>query len=298
MLNGPGVALPGRGWSDGPRSLSLLGPVHDPGMSAQPAFDPYAPPRATTTPTAAGPVEDVFARDRYFLRQKLFAISERYQVRGEGDEVLLYLQRPAVLMRRLLAVGVLVVGGFTAFAAGGVVMAESPVLGAALLMAMLAGAVALSVVIVGRRHLRICRDDGLVHLLLSVSQDNLWQLPVAHWSLRDGRGEILARFRKNLLWNLVRRRWDIILPDGSAFLVKEDSLLKAILRRVVPNMIAVFMRTNFVFLAADGLRLGVFNRKLAVRDHYVLDLGDDPDHRLDRRVALAMAVLLDTGERR
>jgi hypothetical protein len=42
----------------------------------------------------------------------------------------------------------------------------------------------------------------------------------------------------------------------------------------------------------------VLNRKLAIRDHYVLDLGEDPQRQLDRRIAIAAGVLLDTGEKR
>jgi len=33
-------------------------------------------------------------------------------------------------------------------------------------------------------------------------------------------------------------------------------------------------------------------------DEYVLDLRNDPDRYLDRRLALALGVMLDTGEKR
>jgi len=48
----------------------------------------------------------------------------------------------------------------------------------------------------------------------------------------------------------------------------------------------------------DGVVIGDFNRKLTLLDRYVLDLRQDPDRRLDRRVALALGIMLDTGERR
>jgi len=40
------------------------------------------------------------------------------------------------------------------------------------------------------------------------------------------------------------------------------------------------------------------NRKFTILDRYVLDLTVDKEHRLDRRIALALGILLDTGERR
>jgi hypothetical protein len=44
--------------------------------------------------------------------------------------------------------------------------------------------------------------------------------------------------------------------------------------------------------------VGEFNRKLTILDRYVLDLRADTGKGLDRRIALALGVMLDTGERR
>jgi hypothetical protein len=61
------------------------------------------------------------------------------------------------------------------------------------------------------------------------------------------------------------------------------------------------LRTNFVIVSganASGQVLGEFNRKFTLFDRYVLDLSPDATRSLDRRVALALGVMLDTGERR
>jgi hypothetical protein len=61
------------------------------------------------------------------------------------------------------------------------------------------------------------------------------------------------------------------------------------------------LRTNFVIVDGSnpgGLVLGEFNRKFTLFDRYVLDLSLDPTRSLDRRVAVALGVMLDTGERR
>jgi hypothetical protein len=59
------------------------------------------------------------------------------------------------------------------------------------------------------------------------------------------------------------------------------------------------LRTNFVLYDVDSEReLGLFNRKFTIRDHYVLDFSKDRHDRLDPRVALAIGVMLDTGEGR
>jgi hypothetical protein len=86
--------------------------------------------------------------------------------------------------------------------------------------------------------------------------------------------------------------------SGGCGQVQEDSWMFALLRRFAPDWIAVFLRTNFIFSASDGKKLGEFNRKLSFRDSYVLDMTADPQRTIDRRIAVAMGVLLDTGERR
>jgi uncharacterized protein YxjI len=272
-------------------------------MSTAAADNPFAPPTAPLTGNIsdAGP----FERDCYLLKQKMFAISERYKVFGEGGEELLHVQRPARVLRNLLAAGVAVLGIILAIIiavalgraiAGGIGALIALIVGVGLVV----GAIGLGVAATPLRHIRFCRDPAYADALLVASQDNRWQLPTARYSLRDAEGTVICRFRKNVLWNLFRRRWYIDDPDGRPlWLVKEDSVLKSILRRIAPDFIAVFMRTNFVFLSPDGLRtVGVFNRKLAIRDHYTLDLGADPKRELDRRIAIAAGVLLDTGEKR
>ncbi|MGH8519251.1 MAG: hypothetical protein ACREUE_17510, partial [Panacagrimonas sp.] len=71
----------------------------------------------------------------------------------------------------------------------------------------------------------------------------------------------------------------------------------SLLRRVLGPLFGV-LRTNFVLLSADGEVAGEFNRKLTLLDRYILDLREDPERTLDRRIALATGVMLDTGERR
>jgi hypothetical protein len=116
-------------------------------------------------------------------------------------------------------------------------------------------------------------------------------------------GAVLARLRKHYLHNLVRKRWDVEAPDGRPVAVAvEDSIVLSLLRRVLGPLFGL-LRTNFIVLSAgagagDGVVIGEFNRKLTLLDRYVLDLRGDRDRRLDRRVALALGIMLDTGERR
>ena len=54
---------------------------------------------------------------------------------------------------------------------------------------------------------------------------------------------------------------------------------------------------NFDFLI-DGAAVGGMNRKFKLRDQYVLDLSGDTERKIDRRVAVALAIALDALQNR
>jgi uncharacterized protein YxjI len=150
-----------------------------------------------------------------------------------------------------------------------------------------------------KRHITFYRDEAKRERLLEILQDKKIQLIIATFTVRDARGQKLARLRKNYLYNVFRKRWEIRTMAGQvAFVAKEDSIILSLLRRVLGPMFGL-LRTNYVFLGSDGRSvLGEFKRKMTILDRYALDLKRDRQRKLDRRLALALGVMLDTGERR
>jgi hypothetical protein len=100
------------------------------------------------------------------------------------------------------------------------------------------------------------------------------------------------------VYNLFRKQWRCFRPGGEPwFVVREDSLLDSLLRRYVGPLFGL-LRTNFFFFSRAGEKIGRFDRQFTIRDRYVLDMTADSERAIDRRVAVAMGVMLDTGERR
>ncbi len=112
-------------------------------------------------------------------------------------------------------------------------------------------------------------------------------------------GEPIARLRKAYVHNVVRKRWYVETPGGQPLAMAiEDSIVLSLLRRVLGPFFG-FLRTNFVFVrGGDAEVFGEFNRKFTLLDRYVLDLRADPERTFDRRIALALGIMLDTGEGR
>ena len=256
--------------------------------------------------TAVKPQADaVFDRDVFLLRQQMLRISEKYDVADEQGNKIVFVERPAHLLRNLGAI----LAGIVAAAVGGGLLAGLADLGKGsafedvlVLVPALGAAAAFFVVAVrlsAKRHVTFYRDQTKRGKLLEVLQDRKWQPITATFTVRDAAGRTLALFRKNYLFNLVRRRWYVNAPNGSTlYMAKEDSIILSLLRRLLGPLFGL-LRTNFIIVRGDSDDVvGEFNRKFTILDRYVLDLKADRNRLLDRRVALALGVMLDTGERR
>jgi uncharacterized protein YxjI len=260
--------------------------------------------RSAYTPNSQA--DPVFDRDIFLLRQKHLAINEKYTVSDEAGTPIVFVERPAHLLRNLLALivgaaaGLFVVG--LASAAAQAIFGTGP--GAAIVI-LVGGLLALvTFALVGaavskKRHVTFYRDEQKRERLLEILQDRKLQFIVATYTVHDARHQPIARLRKNYLYNIFRKRWEIRTLAGQlAFVAKEDSIILSLLRRVLGPMYGL-LRTNFIFCGSDGRTvLGEFKRKMTILDRYALDLKRDRHRKLDRRLALALGVMLDTGERR
>lgn len=248
--------------------------------------------------------DPIFGRDLFLLRQQALRVNARYNVSDEGGNPILFVERPAHFLRNLGA-------GLAALAAAFVWMMLVGFLQVLLGEGTLSGIVSLIGIvgflpviwIVGmqlskKRHVSFYTGEDRTVRVLEVLQDQKVHFLNATFTLRDADGVVLARFRKNYLYNLIRRRWQLLTPAGEvAWVAREDSIILSLVRRFVPFM--SLLRTNFIFQRPGSERvIGEFKRKMTILDRYVLDLGADRARAMDRRIAVALGVMLDTGEHR
>jgi uncharacterized protein YxjI len=114
-------------------------------------------------------------------------------------------------------------------------------------------------------------------------------------------GTLVGVLQKVFRASLLRSTWRILDADerelGRAY---ERSLPVAILRRVLEQIpYAELVPIVFQFtIALDGREVGGLRRPIGVRDRYVLRLDGDPERRIDRRLAVALAIALDALQSR
>ena len=246
----------------------------------------------------------VFDRDQFLLRQKHFSISEKYYVWDERGQPILFVERPAHFFRNI---GAALAGILAAILVGVGIGSISSVVpenakGIVILIAIVTAFITLFVVgiaLSAKRHVNFYSDDSKQELVLQIFQDNKVAIIHARYTIADAAGAVIARLDKNYIFNLIRKRWYCTSPDGALIcMAKEDSVILSLLRRLIGPLFGI-LRTNFIFVAPDGETvLGEFNRKFAILDRYAVDMTNDPMRTLDRRIALALGVMLDTGERR
>jgi uncharacterized protein YxjI len=258
-----------------------------------------------STLTPKSQADESLNRDIFLLRQKHFAINQKYHVFDEQGNPILYVERPTYFFRTLLALaggwiammGVYLVGMGAASA-----QVRNGGTGGLAVLVMLAAPVVFVVVAMGlskKRHVTFYRDESKAQRMFDILQDRKVQFPMRTYTVRDASGSTLASLKKNYLYNIFRKRWEMRSPSGALMCVaKEDSIILSLLRRVLGPLWGL-LRTNFIITRGESdTVIGEFKRKLTILDRYVLDVSSDRRRDVDRRLALALGVMLDTGERR
>ena len=237
----------------------------------------------------------------FLLRERVLTIRSKYEVRAENGTSILYVERPTYPVRTLFAYFVALIVSLTAARR---ILGPFPDESDVLLVLVGFPLVAFVFLVVSmslrpKRHVTIYRDDSRRETLLRVRQDQRVAVFTRTYTVVTPSGEPLATLRKTYLDNVVRKRWYVAAPGGEPLAMAiEDSMVLSLLRRVL-GVFFGFLRTNFLFVRGpDEAVFGEFNRKFTLFDRYVLDLSADPERSFDRRVALALGVMLDTGERR
>jgi hypothetical protein len=102
--------------------------------------------------------------------------------------------------------------------------------------------------------------------------------------------------------SLFRSTWRGSSPEGEEIAIaQERSQLMAIARRVidfVPDIGGLIPIPYHFDILVGGRVIGGMDRKFQLRDRYVLDLSGDTEKTFDRRLAIALAIGLDTLQNR
>jgi hypothetical protein len=116
-------------------------------------------------------------------------------------------------------------------------------------------------------------------------------------------GERVGVLEKVFGISLIRSTWRVLdAQEQPLAAAHEKSVPVAILRRALdlaPVELLSFVPIVFQFvILVEGRQVGELRRPIGVRDRYILRLDGDPERRIDRRVAVALAIALDALQSR
>ena len=152
-----------------------------------------------------------------------------------------------------------------------------------------------------KEDIRFYADEGETQELFRIAARSVLDIGGSRYDVLAG-GERIGFLWHKFKESLIRTTWHVGGPNEEELaLARERSLVGAVLRRVidfVPDYGGwIPIPYNFDFLI-DGAAVGGMNRKFKLRDQYVLDLSGDTERKIDRRVAVALAIALDALQNR
>ena len=152
-----------------------------------------------------------------------------------------------------------------------------------------------------KEDIRFYSDESEAEELFRIKARNILDLGGSRYDVYAGEKQIGAlehQFRASLL----RTTWRVLDASNHAIAIaRERSLPMAIARRLidfVPNVGGLIPIPYTFDLLIDDKVIGSMNRKFRLRDRYVLDVSGDHERRFDRRLAVALAIGLDTLQNR
>ena len=152
-----------------------------------------------------------------------------------------------------------------------------------------------------KEDIRFYADEGETRELFRIAARSMLDIGGSRYDIFAGPeriGFLWHKFKESL----IRTTWHVGGPhEEELAIARERSMVGAVLRRVVdfvPDIGGwIPIPYNFDFLT-NGSIIGHMDRKFKLRDQYVLDLSGDTDKKIDRRVAIALAIALDALQNR
>jgi uncharacterized protein YxjI len=151
-----------------------------------------------------------------------------------------------------------------------------------------------------REDIRFLADESETEELFRLKARQVFDVR-GRYEVTTPEGERIGTLEKVFGISLIRSTWRVYDPnDQQVALAREKSIHVALFRRLIDFVpYGEFAPIVFQFtIHMDGREVGELRRPLGIRDRYTLTLGGDPERRLDRRVAIALAIALDALQSR
>jgi uncharacterized protein YxjI len=152
-----------------------------------------------------------------------------------------------------------------------------------------------------KEDVRFYADEDETQELFRIKARRILEV-VGNYDVTGADGQKIGVLQKVFGRSLFRSTWRVLdAQENEVAIGQERSLFLAIARRLVDFVpyVGEFIPIPYNFEIHLGeRRIGGLDRKFQFRDKYVLDLSDDRERALDRRLAIALAIGFDALQNR
>lgn len=146
-----------------------------------------------------------------------------------------------------------------------------------------------------REDIRLYSGEDMQQELLRISARQVIDFGASYDVFDSSTGELTGTLRRKGFRGILRDKWLLFDSSGAEIgFIEEDQMVLALVRRFVTNLIPQTFSIHLGGQQVAQLRQR-FNPLIAKLE---LDLREDPDRRLDRRLAIAAALLISAIEGR
>jgi len=247
-------------------------------------------------------LQNPFSLDLYLVRQEMLPAVTSHSVLDSTGEVIFFIEHAPRSMRNVFAIAcgfgsalAIIIPAFVAASN----IKNDPLSVAVGLGGFFVGLIALfAVTIAMLPPIRVSiNGEDATSLDLVINQVGRFR-DRSTFSICDASGTTIGWLRRRSplhpgapTWTAYSATWDALA------IARDQSFWKPRLKRIYRSGIRSALQTNFdITDSRNGERLGAFDRLRPMHDRFVLDLKNDQTHRFDRRLGLALGVMIDASE--
>jgi len=144
-----------------------------------------------------------------------------------------------------------------------------------------------------KEDIRIFTDESMQHEMMKIKQEQILDFSGSYQVTDSMSGELLGILKRKGLKSMLKDEWQILDRNRQEIgLIKERGGASWFIRRFIirwlPYKYDILLRGQPVGMITEKLRV--------IGDTYILDLSQDPQNQLDRRLAVVCCVMMDIGE--
>lgn len=147
-----------------------------------------------------------------------------------------------------------------------------------------------------KEDIRVYSDESRAGQLMAIRARQIIDFSAAYDIIDTSTNMKLGALRRKGLKSMFRDEWEVLDPNDAVIgKCHEDSLALALIRRFLSNLIP----QNYDMVMFDGKKVVDFRQNFnPFTYHLQIDFSGDPQAQLDRRVGIAMAIMLAAIEGR